>query len=140
MYYVWIDITIQTGSSMSCFADCTYVHLRQPTGSSGTLGTAFPSVLAVVVWTTVPLGMSSYLTSLQHVDFTLIDSAKIDGAGGLRITTAILWPLLRPTTALLIIVGSRVVLEDFQYFLILTDGGPLNRSNTLALEIIDLAS
>jgi ABC-type sugar transport system permease subunit len=51
----------------------------------------------------------------------------------------VLWPLLRPVTAIVVLLGIRDSLQSFQTFLIMTNGGPGNHTNVLGLEAYRLA-
>lgn len=64
----------------------------------------------------------------------VLDAARVDGASGLRVTTAVIWPLLRPTTAAVVLLGLRDALQGFQVFLLMTNGGPGGTTNVLGLQ------
>ena len=48
-------------------------------------------------------------------------------------------PLLKGTTAVIMLLNVRDALQGFQIFLIMTNGGPAGRTNVLGLETYDLA-
>jgi ABC-type sugar transport system permease subunit len=73
------------------------------------------------------------------VDPTLIEAARIDGAGQVRIARSVIWPLLRPITAIVVLLNVRDSLQSFQTFLIMTNGGPGDHTNVLGLEVYRLA-
>jgi ABC-type sugar transport system permease subunit len=53
--------------------------------------------------------------------------------------TAIIWPLLRPITAAVVMLNVRDALQSFQIFLIMTNGGPGSDTTVLGLESYKLA-
>jgi multiple sugar transport system permease protein len=87
----------------------------------------------------VPIAMLFYLTGLQTLPESVIEAARIDGASGLRTTWSIVLPLLNPTTALIVIIELREALQNFQLYLLMTNGGPVNSSNTLGLQTYSYA-
>jgi ABC-type sugar transport system permease subunit len=113
--------------------------LRQPQGWLGNPHTALPTLIVISVWTAVPVAMMLYLAGLQAVDPTLIEAARIDGAGPVRIARSVIWPLLRPITAIVVLLNLRDSLQNFQVFLIMTNGGPGDHTNVLGLEVYRLA-
>jgi ABC-type sugar transport system permease subunit len=113
--------------------------LSQPQGFLGNPATALPTLIVVTVWSAVPVSMLLYLAGLQSIDRTLIEAAQIDGAGRWRLMRSVLWPLLRPITAVVVLLNLRDSLQGFQTFLIMTNGGPGDHTNVLGLEAYRLA-
>jgi ABC-type sugar transport system permease subunit len=93
----------------------------------------------ITIWSAVPVAMLLYLAGLQSVDPALIEAAQIDGAGWWRISRSVLWPLLKPITAVIVLLNLRDSLQNFQTFLIMTNGGPGDHTNVLGLEAYKLA-
>jgi ABC-type sugar transport system permease subunit len=85
-----------------------------------------------MVWLLVPFGMLVYLASLQSLDPELIEAAALDGATSPGVLRHIIWPLMRSTTVLILIVCAREALQDFQIILLMTNGGPLDSTTTLS--------
>ncbi|MEW2549105.1 sugar ABC transporter permease [Streptomyces sp. NPDC047002] len=113
--------------------------LSQPQGWLGNPDTALPTMIVVTVWGAVPVSMLLYLTGLQGIDRSLLEAAQLDGAGRWRTTTAVVWPLVRPITAITVLLGLRESLQGFQLFLVMTAGGPGDHTNVLGLEAYRLA-
>lgn len=139
VYYAWRFMYDPNGVINSVLRVVGLNALAQPDGFLGNPNTSLWAVLVVTVWVNVPLGILLYLTGLQSLDIEALEAAKIDGAGQWRQLVSIVWPLLRPITALLVIVELREALQGFQTFLLLTNGGPLHRSTVLGLESYQLA-
>jgi ABC-type sugar transport system permease subunit len=139
VYYAWRFMYDPNGVINSALHFVGLNSLVQPDGFLGNPDTSMGSVLVVTIWLNVPLGILLYLTGLQNLDSSVLEAAKIDGASSWRQLVSIVWPLLRPMTALLLIIELREALQGFQTFLLLTNGGPLNRSTVLGLESYHLA-
>ncbi|BBJ45653.1 hypothetical protein SSPO_083710 [Streptomyces antimycoticus] len=63
----------------------------------------------------------------------------LDGAGWWRTQVSVVWPLLRPITAIVVLLTLRSALHGFQTFLIMTNGGPGTHTDVLGLEAYRLA-
>ncbi len=124
VFYAWRFVLLPDGAINSLLEQVGLGSLAPVNGFLGDASTALPATIAVLVWMTVPLGILLYLSGLQSIDRGLIEAARLDGASPARIATAIFWPLLRPITALLVALVLRSVLQEFQVFLLMTNGGP----------------
>jgi multiple sugar transport system permease protein len=139
VYFAWMYVLQPDGAINLLLRSLGLGSLQQPQGFLGNPSTALPTLIVITVWSAVPVAMLLYLAGLQGVDTTLIEAAQIDGAGWWRIARNVVWPLLRPITAIIVLLGIRDSLQNFQTFLILTNGGPGNHSNVLGLETYRLA-
>ncbi len=74
-----------------------------------------------------------FTIGLQSIPKEPLEAARVDGATGIRLFGSILWPMLRPLTA--VVVGLSIVasLKTFDIVLSMTKGGPGRASETLAL-------
>jgi multiple sugar transport system permease protein/raffinose/stachyose/melibiose transport system permease protein len=138
VYYAWMYMLEPNGSLNFILKHLGLGTLAQPQGFLGNPSTALPTLIVVVVWGQIPVAMVLYLTGMQAIDPSLMESARIDGAGPFRIASAVIWPLLRPTTAAVVILAMREGLQGFQTFLIMTNGGPGGHTNVLGLETYTL--
>jgi ABC-type sugar transport system permease subunit len=100
---------------------------------------AMPSVIAVAVWHGVGYYMIIFLAGLQAIPYDLYEAAKLDGAGSWRLFWTITLPLLRPTLLFVIVVNTLSSLQVFDLNFVLTDGGPVNETNTLVMYMYDTA-
>jgi ABC-type sugar transport system permease subunit len=139
VYFAWMYVLQPDGAINLLLRSLGLGSLQQPQGFLGNPSTALPTLIVITVWSAVPVAMLLYLAGLQGVDTTLVEAAQIDGAGWWRIARSVLWPLLRPITAVIVLLGIRDSLQNFQTFLIMTNGGPGNHSNVLGLETYRLA-
>ena len=139
VFYAWRFMFQPDGSINAILKSIGLQALAQPNGFLGSPGTALGSVITVLVWSNVPLAMLLYLTGLQTIPDSVIEAARVDGASGLRTTWSVTLPLLNPITALVIIIELREALQNFQLFLLMTNGGPVNSTNTLGLQTYTFA-
>jgi ABC-type sugar transport system permease subunit len=139
VYFAWQYVLQPDGALNLLLGSLGLGSLRQPQGFLGNPSTALPTLIVVSVWAAVPVAMLLYLAGVQTVDPTLIEAAQIDGAGWWRITRSVLWPLLRPITAIVVLLGIRDSLQSFQTFLVMTNGGPGDHTLVLGLETYRLA-
>jgi multiple sugar transport system permease protein len=96
---------------------------------------ALASVMAMSVWKNAGYHLVIFLAGLQTIPRTLYESAEIDGAGAGARFRHITWPLLRPTTGLVLISGMIFSFQVFGPVYIMTGGGPM-RSTTVVLYYI----
>jgi multiple sugar transport system permease protein len=96
---------------------------------------ALPAVVLVDVWRIFPFGAVVLLTALSSVDHALYDSARADGAGPVTTFFRITLPSIRPTVMILLLLFTIWSLKRFDTIWIMTQGGPADRTNVLAVEI-----
>jgi multiple sugar transport system permease protein len=139
VYFAWQYVLQPDGAINLLLRSLGLGSLQQPQGFLGNPSTALPSLIVITIWSAVPVAMLLYLAGLQSVDTTLIEAAQIDGAGWWRISRSVLWPLLKPISAVIVLLNLRDSLQNFQTFLIITNGGPGDHTNVLGLEAYRLA-
>jgi ABC-type sugar transport system permease subunit len=139
VYFAWVYVLQPDGAINLLLRSLGLGSLSQPQGFLGNPATALPTLIGITVWSSVPVAMLLYLAGLQSVDPALIEAARLDGAGSWRVIRHVLWPLLRPITAIVILLALRDSLQGFQTFLIMTNGGPGNHTNVLGLQTYRLA-
>lgn len=85
---------------------------------------AMTTVILAVVWGRIGFCMVTYLAALQGINPSLLEAAEIDGAGAWRRFTQVVWPLLSPTTYMLIVLNVVFSLQAFDVIYVMTGGGP----------------
>jgi multiple sugar transport system permease protein len=93
---------------------------------------AMPSVIIVSIWGGVGGCMIIYLAALQALPEEIYDAAKVDGAGPIRTLFNITIPLLSPATFFLLITSIIGAFQQFGLPYLLTSGGPVGRTTTIA--------
>jgi len=100
---------------------------------------AFWAIMAIVTWRWTGYNAVIMLAGLQNIDENLYEAAKIDGAGPLQILRYIIIPLLWPIIFFCLIVGTIGVFQLFDEPMILTQGGPINRTLSISLYLYKTA-
>ncbi|WP_022891548.1 carbohydrate ABC transporter permease [Agromyces subbeticus] len=90
-------------------------------------------MIIAAAWQGVGVNALLFTIGLNSIPKEPLEAARVDGATGGRLFTSILWPMLRPLTA--VVVGLSIVasLKTFDIVLSMTKGGPGRVSETLAL-------
>ena len=89
---------------------------------------AMGSVIAVVVWQGTPFFTMSFLAGLQAIPKELYEAAEIDGASVLQQFTNIPLPRLHPIFVTAVMLSAILTSSAIQFVLILTNGGPADRT------------
>jgi multiple sugar transport system permease protein len=97
--------------------------------SSPTL--ALWTVGGVVAWAALPFSALILRGGLLAISPDVIEAAAIDGAGYWKTQLLIVLPLLRPTMWILGILTVLYAFKSFDFFYVLTQGGPGTATNTL---------
>jgi multiple sugar transport system permease protein len=92
---------------------------------------AFVSVLIANIWLGIPFNMVILYGGLEAIPRDLYESAAIDGAGPWQLFRSITWPLLRPVSTVVLLLGLIYTLKVFDLIMAITQGGPANTSQTL---------
>lgn len=100
---------------------------------------ALPSVVAISLWEAFGYYMVIWLAGLQGIPAELYDAAKVDGADGWRLHRYVTIPMLRPTAAFVVVVSTIAALQVFGSIFILTGGGPVFATTTIAYHIYSQA-
>jgi len=92
---------------------------------------ALVSVLIANIWIGIPFNMVILYGGLAAVPSDLYEAASIDGAGAWDSFRSITWPLLRPVSTVVLVLGVIYTLRVFDVVMAITRGGPGNASQTL---------
>nr|WP_094770437.1 sugar ABC transporter permease [Microbacterium gorillae] len=93
---------------------------------------ALPSLIMLAVWRNVGTLMVIFLAGLQCIPKDLLEAATVDGAGAWRRFLSITLPMLRPTILLGAVLISVGYLQFFEEAFVMTGGGPLDRTLSVA--------
>ena len=89
------------------------------------------SVLIANVWIGIPFNMVILYGGLQDIPTALYEAAMIDGASAWQKFRFVTWPLLRPVSTVVLLLGLIYTLKVFDVIMSITRGGPANVSHTL---------
>jgi multiple sugar transport system permease protein len=89
------------------------------------------SVLIANIWIGIPFNMVILYGGLQAIPGILYEAASIDGANAWQRFRYITWPLLRPVSTVVLLLGLVYTLKAFDVIMSITRGGPADTSQTL---------
>jgi multiple sugar transport system permease protein len=98
---------------------------------------ALPAIMFLNIWTTAPTFMLMFLAGLQDIPKEIYEASSVDGASSVRKFFSITVPLLRPIIFLVVSLGIIGAFQVFDQAFIMTKGGPLKATLTVALLIYD---
>ncbi|MFC0331836.1 carbohydrate ABC transporter permease [Paenibacillus sepulcri] len=102
-------------------------------------GTALISVIIMTLWSDIGYNTILFIAGLNTIPDMFYESAKLEGAGSIRIFFTITLPLLSRTTLFVTIMTLFSYFQEFTRFQIMTGGGPENKTRLISLEIYDTA-
>ncbi len=108
---------------------------RNPVPWISSASMAMISVAIMSVWNTMGYNMILFLSGLQGIPDYLYEAAGIDGAGSWKKFWHITLPMLRPTTFFVFVMACINSFQVFGQVLIVTNGGPMNATTTVAHQI-----
>lgn len=100
---------------------------------------AMLSIVMMAVWLGIGFNMVIYLAALQSIPPELYEAAQIDGANEWQKFRGITWPMLSPTTFLLVILGVIASLHVFDLIFVMTGGGPGFSTTVLVMYVYQTA-
>lgn len=100
---------------------------------------ALLAVCIVTIWSSMGLNIVIFLAGLQNISPSVIEAARIDGAGPWRLFTSIRLPLLSPIVFFSSVVAFISSLQTFDtVYVLVQDAGPDNATRTIVYHIFDL--
>ncbi|MEV6536319.1 sugar ABC transporter permease [Streptomyces sp. NPDC051639] len=90
------------------------------------------SVIIANIWIGVPFNLVVLYSGLQSIPGSLYEAAALDGANAWHRFWRITFPLLRPVSAITLLLGLIYTLKVFDIIWIMTKGGPADSSTTFA--------
>lgn len=97
--------------------------------------TSLLSVIVMIVWRGIGFQMVIFLAGLQAIPQELYEAAKIDGAGRWAQFRNVTLPSLRSTMLFVTVIGSIGLLQAFEEPFVMTRGGPLGSTQTVAFSV-----
>ncbi|WP_405577538.1 carbohydrate ABC transporter permease [Streptomyces sp. NBC_01190] len=93
---------------------------------------ALVSVIIANIWIGIPFNLVILYSGLQNIPGELYEAASLDGASSWQQFRRITFPLLRPVSAITVLLGLIYTLKVFDLIWIMTKGGPGDSSTTLS--------
>jgi multiple sugar transport system permease protein len=101
--------------------------------------TAMGAVIVAKSWASFPWMMVMLLAAMQTVPTELYEAASMDGAGPVRLFTAVTWPQIKPIAGIVVLLEFIWNFQNFDTIYVLTDGGPGKATTTLAVDLYQTA-
>lgn len=98
-----------------------------------------PALIIMAVWKYAGYYMVMFLAGLQSIPCEYEEAAEIDGAGRLARFRHVTWPLLRPTTALVVITNTIFAFQVFGPVYVMTGGGPMRSTSVIVYHLYERA-
>jgi len=91
------------------------------------------AVVMVNIWIGIPFNVTILYGGLQEIPEELYEAGSLDGATGWKAFWHITWPNLRAVVGVVLVLGVVYTLKVLDIILGLTNGGPANATQTLAV-------
>lgn len=93
--------------------------------------TAIFGIIGMSQWQSIGYTAVLFIVAIQRIPRELYEAARVDGAGHIRTFFAVTLPLLREMTTLVVILTLSGAFLVFNEVMVMTAGGPSNRSQVL---------
>lgn len=107
--------------------------ITAPIAWLGSTAGAFFTVSVVMVWKGYPFVSIMLLAGLQAIPEEYYEAARVDGATARQRFVHITLPCLRPVLGITLALVMLWVFRDFSIIYVLTQGGPIGATQTLAI-------
>lgn len=104
----------------------------------GQTSTALPVIMSITIWEWTGLTFVLYFAAMSQIDLSMLEAARMDGAGNIRTIVSIIWPNLRGTTVALGILSAIGALKTFDVPWLVTIAGPNNSTQFLGTYIYQM--
>jgi multiple sugar transport system permease protein len=109
--------------------------LSEPVAWLATPEGAMAGIVLAKTWLSIPLFTAFLLAGLQGLPREQVEAARIDGAGNWHVLRHVAWPHLRPTIAVLLVLGALGNLQQFDVIYAMTGGGPVRATTVMSVEV-----
>jgi raffinose/stachyose/melibiose transport system permease protein len=104
----------------------------------GQTSTALAVVMAITVWEWTGVTFVLYFAAISQIDPSVLEAARLDGAGNTRIIASIIWPSVSGTTIALATLGAIGALKTFDVPYLVTSTGPNDATEFLGTYIYQM--
>jgi multiple sugar transport system permease protein len=88
-------------------------------------------LVGITLWSGTGFCVVVYLAALQEVPPSLVEAARLDGAGRWQVLRHVVLPTLRPITVFLLLWQAINALQVFDLVYVTTKGGPLGSTTVI---------
>lgn len=111
------------------------IGIDNPPGWMSTTTSSMYAIDIIWIWFLLGYNMIIYLAAFQEIPQEQLEAAKIDGASSWTTVWKIIFPLVSPSTFLLMITGLITSMKTFGMIEAVTQGGPGGSTTILSLFI-----
>lgn len=97
------------------------------------------AIVILSIWKEVGFFMVVFLAGLQNIPSDFTEAARVDGSSSLQVFRYITLPLLQPTILFSTVIGLVAGLQIFIPQFVMTQGGPVNATLVMTLDIYQTA-
>lgn len=101
--------------------------------------TSFMGLLIVVIWQLAGYMMIIYIAQIQNIPDSLLEAAEIDGANYFQKLKSVILPLVAPAFTIGLFLSLSTCFKLYDQNLALTNGGPYDSTEMIALNIYNSA-
>lgn len=137
----WILPPVVTGTIFKWLFDSDYGVLNYLLISVGIINepvqwltqgtTAMIAVIIANLWVGIPFNMLLLLSGLQTIDESLYEAAEVDGANPWEKFWKITFPIMKPVSISVLLLGVINTYKVFDLIYTMTKGGPVDATTTL---------
>lgn len=128
----WRSILDQDSGILNRFLEAIGV-IQDPVPWLTSPAVALTAVVLVNIWVGIPFNVTILYGGLQDIPDELYEAAALDGATGWKAFRHITWPNLQPVVSVVLVLGVVYTIKVLDIILGLTNGGPANATQTLAV-------
>ncbi|WP_176084680.1 sugar ABC transporter permease [Martelella sp. HB161492] len=97
------------------------------------------TLIVINVWASYPQATLLLLAAIQTISKDLVEAARMDGASRLDVFRLVTLPLIKPTMLVVMIQLTLLYFNMVTLIYVLTGGGPLGGTETLALKVLKIS-
>jgi len=109
----------------------------EPVDWLGQTSTALGAIIGMSIWQAVGFHMVIWLSGVQTISPTLYEAAELEGSSKWQTFRYVTWPGLRNTAVLILIVITMQAFGLFAQVDVMTNGGPLDSTQTIVFQAIE---
>lgn len=96
-------------------------------------------MILISIWSSVPFNTVILHSSLEQIPAERVEAGSVDGASKWQVFKHVSVPALRPVINVVILLGLIYTVQTFDIIQVVTGGGPVNATSTLALYEYDVS-
>ena len=115
-----------------------FISASSPIGWLTDAGVVMAAVTIMSVWGGFGNYMLYFVTGMTSISEDVYESSRIDGANAVQTFFRITLPMLAPVLKVVLMLAITGAFKDYEAIMVLTNGGPGNRTNVMFLYIYNL--